>query len=351
MLAASVLVVLTGTATAWLVAAAVGPPLFREHLARAASGGGSEQEHAERAFTSATGIALALALTAALGAAIAVSIVVTRRIGRSIAAVADAAARVAEGRHDARVPASGLGVEFDGLAAAFNEMADRLGRVESTRRRLLADLAHELRTPTATLDGYLEAAQDGVHGLDEPTVAMLRNQTHRLARLAQDLAAISTAEEHALRRRPTRLGALLRDVTGAHQRAAAEHGVTLTAEVPDNLPTVDVDTDRLSQVVVNLLDNALRHTPPGGAVTVTARNSVGAVTIAVQDTGEGIDAAHLPHVFERFYRAPARSGEHGGSGIGLAIAKAIVEAHGGTITAASAGPGAGSTFRLQIPAS
>lgn len=351
MLAAYVLVVLTGTITAWVVASAVGPPLFREHLARAgADDAGSEVEHAERAFTSATGIALALALTVALAAAIGVSIVVTRRIGRSIAAVADAAASVAAGRHDARVPTGALGAEFDGLAASFNEMADRLARVERTRRGLLADLAHELRTPTATLDGYLEAAQDGVHELDEPTVAMLRSQTHRLTRLAQDLAAVSTVEEHALSKRPARLGALLRTVADAHQRAAAERGVTLTADLPDDLPSAEIDPDRLSQVLVNLLDNALRHTPRGGRVTVTARPWVGGVTITVTDTGAGIDPAHLPHVFERFYRAdPARDRENGGSGIGLAIARSIVEAHGGSITAASPGPGAGSTFQLQIP--
>lgn len=201
MLASYVLVVLTGTITAWIVAAAVGPALFRDHLAAAeADGAGSAAEHAERAFTSATSIALALASTAALSAAIAVSIFVTGRIGRSIATVADAAADVAAGHHDARVPTSGLGLEFDGLTASFNEMADRLARVQSTRRRLLADLAHELRTPTATLDGYLEAAQDRVHDLDEPTIAMLRGQTHRLARLAQGIAAVSTADEHALRR-------------------------------------------------------------------------------------------------------------------------------------------------------
>jgi signal transduction histidine kinase len=352
MLAAYVLVVLTGTITAWVVALAVGPPLFREHLARAGVGDeGGEVEHAERAFASATGIALALALTAALAAAIGVSIVVTRRIGRSLTAVADAAAAVAAGRQDARVPAAGLGAEFDGLTASFNEMADRLARVEITRRRLLADLAHELRTPTATLDGYLEAAQDGVQDLDQPTVAMLRGQTHRLARLAQDIAAVSAAEEHALRRRPARLGALVSTVVDAQRRAAAERGVTLTADAPDDLPTAEVDPDRLSQVLVNLLDNALRHTPPGGSVAVTARPCPGAVTITVTDTGEGIDAAHLPHLFERFYRAdPARDRGNGGSGIGLAIARSIVEAHGGTITAASRGPGAGSTFRIQIPA-
>ncbi len=351
MLAAHVLVLLTGAVTAWVVAAFVGPPLFHEHLQRAGvTGEGSEVTHAERAFASALAVALTVALTAALAAAIAVSVLVTRRIGRSVGAVALAAAQVAGGAQDARVQPPGLGSEFDDLAASFNDMADRIAAVERTRRRLLADLAHELRTPIATLDGYLEAAQDGVQLLDAPTVAMLRTQTHRLARLTEDVAAVSQAEEHALHLDDVAIAPLARDVVEGHQVAAAGRGVRLSAVVPARLGVIHADSDRLAQVLGNLLDNALRHTPSGGSVTVSARAVDGGVSIDVADTGEGISPEHLPHIFERFYRAdPARGGQDGGSGIGLAIAKALVEAHGGTITALSPGPGAGSTFTVRIP--
>lgn len=351
MLAAHVLVVLTGVLTAWVVAVAVGPALFREHLGRAGvAGEGSEVMHAERAFASATAIALSVALTAALAAAIAVSVLVTRRIARSVAAVSRAASDVAAGRLGARVPPPGLGAEFDDLVRSFNAMADRLDAVESTRRHMLADLAHELRTPTATLDGYLEAAQDGVRDLDEATLAMLRTQTHRLARLTQDIAAVSAAEEHSLHRARLDVATLIRGTVEGLQVVAVAKGVTLTADLPQRPLALIGDADRLGQVLANILDNALQHTPPGGRVSVSGEYRRGGILITVADTGDGIGPEHLPHVFERFYREDAsRNRDSGGSGIGLTIARAIVEAHSGTITAASAGPGAGSTFEVWLP--
>lgn len=349
-LAAQLLVVLTGVATAWIVAAAVGPPLFREHLLRADSAEASALEHAERAYASATGIALAVALAAALAAAVAVSLLAARRIGRSIGEVADTAVEVAAGAHDARVPPPRLGPEFDALAESFNTMADRLAGIERTRRRLLADLAHELRTPTATLDGYLEAAREGVVDLDEATLTMLRGQTRRLTRLAADMAAVSQADEHRLHLRTADLRAVLTDAVDAHRLAAESAGITLRTDLAADLPAATIDTDRLGQVVANLLDNALRHTPRGGTISVAARTRGAGIEVTVTDTGEGIAAEHLPHVLERFYRAQTtRDGDHQGSGIGLAIAKAVVEAHAGTISATSAGPGQGATFTFWIP--
>lgn len=349
-LAAQLLVVLTGVATAWIVAAAVGPPLFREHLLRADSAEASALEHAERAYASATGLALAVALAAALAAAVAVSLLAARRIGRSIGAVADTAVEVAAGAHDARVPRPRLGREFDALAESFNTMADRLSGIERTRRRLLADLAHELRTPTATLDGYLEAAREGVLELDGATLTMLSSQTRRLTRLAADMAAISEADEHRLHLRTADLRAFLAEAVDAHRLAAASAGIRLRTDLAEDLPPTTIDTDRLGQVVTNLLDNALRHTPPGGTVTVDAHARGTGTQVTVTDTGEGIAAEHLPHLLERFYRAETpRDGDHHGSGIGLAIARAVVEAHGGTICAASAGPGQGATFAFWIP--
>ena len=352
-LAAQVLVVLVGALTAWLVAVVVGPPLFHDHLEQAGTTTSSAQLlHAEEAFRSASAISLSVALLAALAAALAVSLYITGRLGRSVGAVADAAADVADGHYAARVPPPGIGAEFDALAASFNQMAGRLGAVESTRRRLLADLAHEMRTPVATLDAYLEALEDGVSVFDADTAALLRTQTHRLARLAEDISAVSRAEEHqlGLELKPVAPQRLVEDAVSAAAAGYAAKSVRLTVDVPDHLPALRADADRLGQVLGNLLGNALRHTPAGGSVTVRAWSADGTIEVAVGDTGDGITAEHLPHVFERFYRVDsARDRGHGGSGIGLAISRAIIEEHGGDISVTSDGPGKGSTFVFRVP--
>jgi signal transduction histidine kinase len=350
---AQVLVLLAGGLTAWVVTASIGPPLFHQHLRRAGmTASSAEVRHAEEAFRSANLISLSVALLAALAAALAVSLYVTSRIGRSVSTVVSAASDVAGGHYDARVPQPGLGTEFDDLAEAFNAMAHRLGSVEQTRRQLLADLAHEIRTPVATLDAYFEGLEDGVATLDAETVAVLRAQTRRLALLAEDVGAVSHAEERGLAMRTTATSP--ETLVAAAVAAAAERygakGVHLDSQVAAELPSVRVDADRIGQVLGNLLDNALRHTPVGGTVTVSARGSGRQVQLSVTDTGDGIPAEHLPHIFERFYGVDdARDRAHGGSGIGLAIAKALVEAHGGRIAATSAGPGRGARFTLTLP--
>jgi signal transduction histidine kinase len=194
--------------------------------------------------------------------------------------------------------------------------------------------------------------EDGVTTLDGDTVAMLRTQTQRLARLAEDVSAVSRAEEHqlALSPRPQSPVRLLEDAASTAGSGFADKGVELHVDAPPGLPTVDADADRIGQVLANLLGNALRHTPTGGSVTLAARAAQGGVELVVRDTGEGIPAQHVPHVFERFYRADsARDRDRGGSGIGLAITKALVEAHGGHVTARSAGPGRGSEFVVWLP--
>jgi two-component system sensor histidine kinase BaeS len=185
LLVAQTLVLLTGGLTAWLIAAAVGPTLFHSHLASVNVGATSAQiVHTEMAYQSANAISLSLALVAALVVAMGVNVYVARRIGRSVASIARAASDVAGGRYAVRVPSPGLGAEFDALVSGFNQMAGRLGSVERTRSRLLADLGHEMRTPVATLEAYLEALEDGVATLDARTAELLRAQTRRLARLS-----------------------------------------------------------------------------------------------------------------------------------------------------------------------
>jgi two-component system, OmpR family, sensor histidine kinase BaeS len=353
LLAAQLLVVLTAILTAWLVASAIGPPLFHQHLHRAGiSGSIDAAHHAEQAFRSANVLALSMALLAALAPALAVSIYLTRRIGRSVATVSEAATQVAAGRYDVHLPQAGLGGEFDALGAAFTAMADRLASVETTRRRLLADLAHEMRTPVATLEVYLEGLEDGLTTLDADTAVILHAQTRRLARLAEDIAAVSRAEEGRLDLHPERVAAaeLMRVATAAAADRYAARRVTLVAGPLAAEAVVRADLDRFGQVLGNLLDNALRHTPPGGTVTTSVRATATEVLFTVADTGEGIPAEHLPHVFERFYRVDtARDRSHGGSGIGLAIVRALVQAHGGTVSASSRGAGQGATFTVALP--
>jgi two-component system sensor histidine kinase BaeS len=351
--AAQTLVVLAGSITLGLVAAAVGPAIFHDHLRQITGHVDPDAaRHVEQAYTSASAVSLTVALAAALAAALAVSAYVARRVAHPVGQLAAAAADITDGHYDTRVTAPGLGADFDTVAAAFNAMAGRLAEVEATRRRLLTDLGHELRTPVATIEAYVDAAEDGVLVPDEDTWTVLRAQTGRLRRLAEDIAAVSRAEEHQLDLRPRRIA--VADLVGAAVAAAnpryTDKGVTLSVAVAANLPELDADVERMGQVLGNLLDNALRHTPAGGTVTVSADRDRSGVRITVADTGEGIAAEHLPHVFERFYRADAaRDRDRGGSGIGLAIVRAIVTEHGGRVTAHSGGPGAGTAFVVTLP--
>ena len=348
------LVGVAGALTTWVVASAVGPGIFHDHLDRAGVGHTpAETDHVEAAFASALLVSLSVALLAAVVAGLAVSWYFSRRVQRSIAPVTHAATQIAAGRHDARVPDPGLGGDFATLTRTFNALAERLASVETTRRRMLADLAHEMRTPLATIDAHLEAVEDGVRNLDRDTFAVLRDSTHRLRRLAEDIGAVSHAEEGGLDIHPRAVdpaGLATAAVDAAHDRYAAK-GVRLQTRLGTHDP-VRADPDRIGQVLTNLLDNALRHTEPGGVVTLGCDRVDRWIQYTVADTGEGIPAEHFDHVFDRFFRIDtARDRAHGGSGIGLSIAKALVEAHGGGIGVDSAGPDQGATFTVRLPVS
>ncbi|GAS97243.1 integral membrane sensor signal transduction histidine kinase [Mycolicibacterium canariasense] len=353
LLGAQALVLLAGGMTTLVVAAVVGPPLFREHLRRAGvSHGSDEQFHAEQAYRYATALSTAVAVAVAALTALVVSAYFSRRLQRSVSEVSAAASALAAGHYDIRVAPAGLGKDFDNLAAAFNQMAQRLGSVELTRRRMFSDLAHEIRTPVSVLEIYLQAVEDGVRVMDAETMAMLRDQADRLVRFSQDFAALARAEE-AGASLDLQLGAaapVVRNAVAAAADGYAAKSVTLTSEIPTELPQVRWDPQRIGQVLQNLLDNALRHTPPGGRVRVRVAADQRNLTVTVSDNGDGIPAEHLPHIFERFYRVDAaRDRQHGGAGIGLAISKAFAEAHHGDLTAASAGPGHGATFTVVVP--
>lgn len=353
LLLAQALVLLAGGATTWIVAVIVGPPLFRDHLQQAGLPHSSnEQFHAEQAYRYATAISIAVAIGVAALTALLVTWYFSRRLQRSIAEVASAATAVADGRYDIRVSPLRLGEDFANLSGAFNRMSERLETVEATRRQLFGDLAHEIRTPVSVLRAYIEAVEDGVKTLDPETVAVLNDQAGRLVRFSDDLAALAQAEEGPGAVTPRWIdprAAIATSVAAAADRYA-DKDVELSFDAVDPLPKVWADPLRLAQVVGNLLDNALRHTAPRGHVELNAAAQPGKLIITVNDDGDGIAAEHLPHVFERFYRADsARDRGHGGAGIGLAIAKALTEAHGGRITAASRGPGLGSTFTIELP--
>ena len=345
-------VVIGCAVSAWLVASALAPGIFHDHLGQAGIDHNSSQAaHVEEAFTWAIILAWGLAVAIAVLLALAVSWYITRRVQRSLTAVTTSTAQIAGGRYDTRVSSPGLGREFDELAVTVNELARRLDATETTRRRMLADLGHEMRTPIATLDSYLEALDDGVRTLDDDTRQVLRAATHRLGRLAQDITAVSRAEEHLTRIRPvpTTTEALITTAVDAARERYDNKGVVLHSRIDDSV-AVTVDPDRLGQVLGNLLDNALRHTPEGGTVTVSSTVLDDRVEITVSDTGEGIAPAHLDHLFDRFYRADAaRDRHHGGSGIGLTITRALVEAHRGRIRAHSDGPGQGAYFTVELP--
>ncbi|MFX1757331.1 HAMP domain-containing sensor histidine kinase [Rhodococcus sp. Q1] len=350
---AFIAVVVGCAVSAWLVASALAPGIFHDHLGQAGIDHNSSQAaHVEEAFTWSIVLAWGLAVALAVLLASAVSWYIARRIQRSLTSVTTSTAQIAGGRYDTRVAAPGLGSEFDQVAASFNELARRLEATETTRRRMLADLGHEMRTPIATLDSYFEALEDGVRTFDDDTRQILRAATLRLDRLAQDITAVSRAEEHLTRITPvpTTTGALVTTAVDAVREQYDGKQVALHVDIAESAP-VTVDPERLGQVLANLLDNALRHTPEGGTVTVATRMLDRARTeITVTDTGSGISSDHLDHLFDRFYRADtARDRNHGGTGIGLTIARALVEAHDGRIRVHSEGPGRGARFTLELP--
>ncbi|HYH52156.1 MAG TPA: ATP-binding protein, partial [Acidimicrobiia bacterium] len=290
---------------------------------------------------------------AVLLATVAVTLLAGSRLARPIHALTAAVQRMEAGDRSARVPMKGRRQDEVGrLAHAFNAMAASMEENERQRQAMVSDIAHELRNPLTNVRGYLEGAQDGLVPLDDALVASLLEESTLLGRLVDDLQdlALADAGRLHLHREPLDAADLVEQVTAAHRAAAAVAGVTITADVHGPL-RIEADPGRLRQALGNLVGNALRYTPPGGQVTLSARASddARAVIITVADTGTGIAAQHVPHVFDRFYRADAsRSRETGGSGLGLAITRHLVEAHGGSVEARST-EGAGSTFILRLP--
>jgi signal transduction histidine kinase len=269
-----------------------------------------------------------------------------RRTAKPIGDVMDAAGKVAEGDLTARADVQGP-TEVRDLARSFNRMASRLQANELQRRNLLADVAHELRTPLSVIRGRVEGMRDGLYEPDAEHLALIEKETRVMARLLDDLQLLSNAAAGSLRlhrERPQPRELLLTAET-AFRTPAVEAGIAIVVDAADDLPAVDVDPIRIGEVLSNLVSNALRHTPNGGTITLGAARDGAGVSFGVTDTGRGIATEELAHVFDRFARSP----ESRGSGLGLAIAKSLVQAHGGTISAESE-PGRGTTIRFVLPA-
>ncbi|MHB1131041.1 MAG: sensor histidine kinase [Chloroflexota bacterium] len=304
-----------------------------------------------RTFVEIVTYSLAVSSAVSVVVALLASLFVARRVVAPIQRLSAASQRLAAGHYAERVEVR-TGDEVGDLAHAFNQMATALEETERRRLALIADVAHELRTPLATIEGYTEGLVDGVVEPTLDTFNLLHREADRLRRLVDDLQELSRAEagQIVLKRHPIAPEALVQEVRDRLAPQFAAKGTSLVVTLPPPLPQVLADEGRVVQVLTNLVGNALRYTPSGGRVEVSARLLGGKVEFVVTDSGAGIAPQDLAHVFERFYRADrSRSRAGGGSGIGLTIAKHLVEAHGGEIGAESPGLGRGATFYFALP--
>jgi two-component system sensor histidine kinase BaeS len=310
---------------------------------------GPEGEAPQPAFLATVNRWLVLSALGSGALALVLTLALSRRMVAPLLALTAAARRMGTGDLEARVAARGRD-EIGELGRAFNAMADALAGTESLRQRLVTDVAHELRTPLTNLRCQIEALQDGLQRADQATLRSLHEETMLLSRLVDDLQDLALAESGRLPLRPAAvdLGEAVEQALLAFGPVASTRGLTATAQVEPGL-TVLADRERLGQVLRNLLANALTHTATGGAIVVRSEEGDGRVSIVVEDTGPGIAAADLPHVFDRFYRADlSRARVTGGAGLGLAIVKQLVEAQGGTVGVASE-PGHGARFTFTLP--
>ncbi len=301
--------------------------------------------------------ALLIALLAAVLVAVIVSLFVTRQVVAPVQDMLRASQRIADGHYDERVHVPGdVGAgeldELAELALSFNQMTARLERTETIRRQLIGDVAHELRTPLTAIKGSMEGLIDGILPGEAETYQQIFVETERMQRLVDDLQELSRVEAGAyeLNRHNIAVADLVKTAIHRLGRQFEEKGVLLENTVPDELPLVFVDEGRINQVMINLIGNALQYTTSGGSVRIGAKASGAELEIWIQDNGIGLSADQLSLVFTRFYRVEkSRSRGMGGSGIGLTIAKYLVEAHSGRIWAESAGLGQGSSFHFTLP--
>jgi two-component system sensor histidine kinase BaeS len=284
--------------------------------------------------------------------AVILGVLLSRSLSAPIVALSKAAKQIGSGDLRQRVPVHNHSQELDDLARTFNKMAADLEHAETLRNNMLADISHELRTPLAVLSGQLQAALDKVVALDEEELANLYGQTQHLIHLVEDLRLLAQAEAHRLplEIRPVNLAELWQELATNFSLVAEENGIQFHVDKMDGLPHLSADPGRLRQVFSNLLDNAIRHTPPGGEIVVSSAINGEHIILTIRDSGEGVAPEQLPYLFDRFYRSDtSRTRDTGGSGLGLAIVQALVELHQGEIWVESAGHNKGSTFTVRLP--
>lgn len=350
-LGAMALVVLAGAGTLVMVSLLLAPAIFYNHLAQA---GVAREDilamHVDEGFATAIVASTLVGVAIAAFVAAGMATLVSRRISRPISIAAAATTQLASGDYSARVPTPGMGPELDSLAKGVNALAERLEATEATRIRLLSDLAHELRTPLAAIDTTVEALADGVIPADERALEALTGNAQRLSRLVEDLATVSRAQERSFRLAlaDVDLAALARQGIASSSALMLAKGINVTGPTGPG-PVVQGDPERLLEAIGELLANARVACAEGDdiLVDVTSRDATALMTIS--DTGVGFDPRVSEQLFQRFFRATPRSSRDGGSGIGLTIARGLIEAHGGTLTATSPGPEMGATFVIALP--
>lgn len=356
LLASHIVVVLIGGATVLILVDHVAPGAFDSAMGSSMGDGtagmGQMMSDIVRvAFRDAIDTALMIAVLAAGIVSVIASVALSSRITRPISRLVVASRRIADGHYAERVNASAAD-EIGELAASFNHMADSLEATERRRLQLVGDVAHELRTPLTILEGFLEGLEDGILEPDERTWDQLRAETSRLSRLVNDLQELWRAEARQvpMRVQAVDVAASLRSVVDRFAGRAAERKIELLLDVPRRSPAVAADPERLAEILDNLVSNAIRYSPAGGHVTLGGRVDGSEIVLSVADEGPGLTEEQRELVFERFYRVdPSRSRALGGSGIGLAISRALTQAMGGRLWAESPGQGAGSTFRIALP--
>jgi two-component system sensor histidine kinase BaeS len=352
LLAAFLVVAAAALGTVGFAALLVGPGYFAQAMGHMPGDpmGQLMADATQAAFDDAMRRALLAATVIAVITAGVVSLAVAARIARPITRMGTAARRIARGHYAERVPTDEPG-ELGDLARTFNEMAGSLEATERRRLQLVGDVAHELRTPLTTLDGYLEGLEDGVIEPSAATWHLLRTETGRLTRLVADLSELWRAEARQLplKAAAVDLAAVGAEIAERFAPQAAERSIRI--ELGGQPAIARADRDRVAQILSNFVSNAIRHAPDGSTILITAVAGEGRVRAAVSDQGPGLAPNQLEAVFERFYRVdPARSRAAGGSGIGLAIVRALADAMGGRAWAESPGPGLGATFVVELPA-
>jgi len=361
-----VLVVLVGAIILITAASLSVPAAFERHMAsmnevmnNANAMGNNQQMQSElfSQYTTAVYEAVTYAALAALIAAILASFFISRQGVTPMLHMMSLSQRIAEGEYQERLALPGgqqadQTDELGQLALRFNQMADKLEKTETIRRQLIGDVTHELRTPLTAVKGYLEGLMDGVLPADPETYEQIHSEIDRLQRLVNDLQELSRVEAGAfqLNLAPVPPERLIERIQSTLGRQFEDKNIQLVTDVEPGLPNLFVDKDRIIQVLTNLVGNALQYTPNGGKVSISVRREKSEILFAVKDTGIGISTEQLTFIFNRFYRTDkSRNRASGGSGIGLTIAKALVQAHQGKIWAESNGEGKGSTFSFLIP--